>query len=122
MIPVMFNHLGQRRHRQRLAQHVVHPRVEILFFVFQHVGSQCNQRRQRLPGIALSQHPGDIQPGHVRQLDIQQHQIELVRIKHRQRILAVHRHFDAVAQLLQHRTRHNHVQLDIFDQQDMQRR
>ncbi|MNE66352.1 hypothetical protein D3C80_1618960 [compost metagenome] len=122
MIPVMFNHFGQRRYRQRLAQHIVHSRVEVLFFVFQYVGSQRNQRRQRLPGIAFTQYPGDIQPGHIRQLDVQQHQIELVRIKHGQRILAVHRHFNAVTQFFQYRTRHNHIQLNIFHQQDMQRR
>ncbi|MNC46738.1 hypothetical protein D3C75_957670 [compost metagenome] len=83
MIPVMFDHLGQGRYRQRLAQHIVHTRFKILFLVFQDISCQRNQRRQGAARITLAQLTGDIQPAHVRQLNIQQGQIELVRVEHR---------------------------------------
>ncbi|CCK09509.1 hypothetical protein BN128_3640 [Cronobacter sakazakii 696] len=120
-IPEFFDGRGQRRHRQRFAQHVVHPRFQILFFIFEYVGGQRHQRRQRVAGITAVQFARDIKPGHVRQLDIQQHQIKLAGAEHLQRRFAGHGHLDAATEFFQHRRCHDNVELNIFHQQHMQR-
>ncbi len=122
MIPELLDHGGKRRNGKRFAQHVVHTGFQILFFVFEHVGGQRHQRRQAGVWIALMDGARDVESGHIRQLDIQQSEIELQRIEHFQRGLAGHGDLDAAAKLLQHRARHDDVQLDIFHQQNVQRR
>ncbi len=102
IIPVLFNHRSQCWHRKRLAKHVIHACVEVLFFVFENIGGKCNQRWQMCSLILLANRTRDIQPGHIRQLNIQQHQIKLQRVKHRQRLTAGHGDLNATAQLFQY--------------------
>ena len=70
-VPELFDHGGQGRHRQRLAQYIIHTGIEILFFILQHVCRQRHQRWQFVSGIFPRQLAGNIQPGHIRQLNIQ---------------------------------------------------
>ncbi len=61
----------------------------------------------------------NVQPGHIRQLDIQQHQIKLIHLEHTQRLAAGHRHFYATAEFFQHRARNDDVEFNILHQQDV---
>ena len=65
-IPELLDHRRQGGYRQRLAEHIVHTGLEILFFIFQHVCGQRHQWRQLVRSIFARQLAGDIQPGHVR--------------------------------------------------------
>ena len=109
-------------HRQRFAYHPGHAVSVILRLVADKVGGEGYHGRQ----LALAKAPdhlvGNIEPGHIGQLDIQQEEIKRPWIGQGQRLGTIARHRDAMAQLFQQRRRHRDIELHILHQQDAQRR
>ena len=82
------------------------------------IGGQRHHGRQLTLTITARQLVGDIKSRHVRQLDIQQEEIETGRIGQRQRLGTIARHRHPMAQLLQQGGGHRNIKLHILDQQD----
>ncbi|MNG94584.1 hypothetical protein D3C79_535960 [compost metagenome] len=117
----MANHLAHRLGSQRLVDHILQTAIPVVLAIAGAIGGECHHGRQAV-AVAGQQLGRHIEAGHVRQLDIEQDEVEVIGIGHGQRLGPIPRHLDLMPQLVQQGAGHGHVQLHILHQQDVERR